>query len=848
MKIAKIAAIMIVATLLMAIAPAFAAVSRNADSMFIDPDTSAYTTAGTSVGYLFNVTVWLNVSAAQTVFSYQIGLHYNRTQLQCIAAGYTLVTKSSFMSSVTTSGLIQIDTSFLGNGSILASEASLSTAVAGPKVDTLIWAEFMILIAPNKISGPLSSSINISKEYKANGAGNTWVDTTGSGTYLDPLNCYDDSYTYTWAQPTLLPYMGIEHDTGFGVPMSTNPGPATWPVTWGPNPPYVNMTSGFTASLYINDLDANWGLWNASFTLSYNSTVIDVLGGTANITINPLWLGLNTKVYVPGTIDIYVENYTISPGNHTLVATIMFTVMIQGSAPPLPFGYFDSSMLTYSNVAFFDAPSPGGNLPIPHSAKPDSTGQVKVYAVVALPVPYLKVVPASTTFGPAPVIGTVFSVKIQVVNMSMLWYDVAVQFRLQYNSGILGLVSVTEGPWMQSPIWDTYGTFFVSINYLADPIFGDHVAVLDLLLPNLTNGVYDQKIFPNTIQNSTVDSTVAIVTFQVLKQNCFGLPDIHTNLNLIPFWPPSDCLFVDRDANYIPSVDCQNATVTIVSLNFVGRQIDVYGGAVNDGYGVLIGAPYLQFPVPYGGQGPNHWMDGVFPQSFVYLNANVTYNYWPVQAKDVGFEIEGPYDHVTNSSGDFYVKRAAVFDALFGGNPLKFAATTDVNGVATYGFRMPWTCPIPIPPDNLTGIYKVTSTVTIADVVVNDTMLFYYERLVYITSVTTEFYSYIHGQCVKVTVNYRTHFVMTYPALFAVVITDDLNVPFGTALYSTTIGGATFCTWKTGTFQVTICIPKWAYAGNGYVHVSVFDKDPTIGGEALAPEFKPDPQININPY
>jgi hypothetical protein len=382
-----------------------------------------------------------------------------------------------------------------------------------------------------------------------------------------PIN--EPSYSYTWAAPTLLPYMGIEHDTGFGVPMSTSSSPASWPVTWGPNPPYVNMTSGFTASLYINDLDANWGLWNASFTLSYNSTVIDVLGGTANITINPDWLGANTKAYAPGTINIYVENYTgypVSyPGNHTLVATIMFTVMIQGSAPPLPFGYFDSSMLTYSNVKFFDAPSPGGNLPIPHSMKPDQQGRVDVYAVFALVLPYLKVVPASTILGPAPVIGSTFSVKIQVVNMNAFYYDIAVQFRLQYNSTILGLTSVTEGPWMTNAIWNTHGTFFHSIPYLGDPIFGDHVAVLDLLLPN-GSGIYDQTIFPNTIQTAGVDPTVATVSFTVLQQNSFGLPNITTYLNLSPLWLSPDTLFVDIYADYPPSSPCQNGMVTIMSV------------------------------------------------------------------------------------------------------------------------------------------------------------------------------------------------------------------------------------------------------------------------------------------
>jgi hypothetical protein len=837
----SIFALLTIAMLL--IAPAFAAfhitIPHNADAMWVEsyPSPLSFSTATTSVGAKFNITVCLNVT--EDVTNWQVALHYNRIQLKCLRALPTASPTSEYMSGAPsgTSFLKAIDTSFLGNGSILASEACFAPEyISGPHSGTLFWAEFEILIGPDKVNTVLTSMIDISTEYQANGAGNTWVHDSSTDTYWG-LTCSDAIYTFTWAQPTTNPHMGIEHDNGFGVPMSTSPLPAVWPITWGPSPPNVTG-SGFTTSLYIENLDPAWGLWNASFTLSYNSTVIDVLGGLANITIDSNWRA-STPAYVPGTITIYVENYTTpSPGWKVLVGTVKFTINIMQASPPLPFGYFDGSMLTYGSVAFFDDPSPGGNLPIP--ADPSDHGEVRIFSMIALPVPYLKVVPDSTIIGPAPSIGSTFCVDVQVVNMSSHWYDVAVQFRLQYDSAVLSLVSVTKGGFMTDPTWNKYGTFFYSVNNLADPMFGDHVAVISLLLPNDTNGIWDQTTFPNTVGDfgatPAADPTVATVCFEVVAQNCFGLPNITTYLDIPPFWLPTDCLFIDSNLNYIPSNPCLNATVTIVSLNFVGRQIDVYGGAVNDGYGVLVGSPYLQFPAPYGGQGPNHWMDIVFPQSWVYLHANVTYNYWPVQSKDVGFEIEGPFTKLPN--GTLVPSQTYQIWA-------KFTATTDSNGVATYAYRMPWPCDSP---DSITGVWKITSTVTIADQVVMDTMIFYYERLVYITSVTTDSYSYYHGEYVKVTVNYQTHSVEYYPALFAIVITDELGVPFGMGLYGTTVGGATFCTWKEDTFTVTIYIPKWAYAGNGYVHVSVYDKDPTIGGEPLAPEFTPPPQINIYPY
>jgi len=227
-------------------------------------------------------------------------------------------------------------------------------------------------------------------------------------------------------------------------------------------------------------------------------------------------------------------------------------------------------------------------------------------------------------------------------------------------------------------------------------------------------------------------------------------------------------------------------------------------------------------------------MDLVDPQSQVYLYAYVTYNYWPVQSKDVGFEIEGPYQHVVNQSGDFYIP-LQTYQVW-----AKFTATTDQYGVASYTYRMPWPCSNP---DSITGVWKITASVTVADQVITDTMLFYYQRVVYIEEVSTDKYQYNHAQYVKVEVEYLTHSVLCYPALFAIVISDNLTVPVGFTTYNTTVGGATFCTWKEDTFTVQIQIPKWAYAGEAYVKVSVYDKDPTIGGEALCPQFPNGPFV-----
>jgi len=836
-KLAKASVMLIATMLLVSVIPAFAVTTHPANAMWIEPPSVSLTTANPlhTIGYLFNVTLYVNVSTTQLIGAWQAKVLFDPTQLQVVALGLTKGTISEWLFGKNT--LHPDPTVDNTTGYVLDGESIVGAAILSPGSGGLDWITFNVTKVPPK-NQALSSVIDITTTYP----GKTYVlDDSENAIVMTTSNC---NYSFTWEIPP-SPHMAVEHDGFYGVP-PTSPGPPdVWPLWYGPYPPSV-VGSAFNAKVYIQDLAGAWDITSASFCLCYNTTVIDVMGGLADITLDTtVWdPATSTIVLTPGEPDridfIVYPKAGVVPSGNVLVATVKFTIMLQQLSPPAPMGSYDYSRLYFCGVILEDH-----IMEIPTTAPEE--GEVRILAIIAIPLAWLEVQPKDTVLGPDPSIGKEFDVNVTIKNLSGLWYVVAIQFRLSFDPTLLQLVSVTEGPFLQDPRWNLYGTFFTSIEKPPIGPYPHHVAVGDILMPNLDTGEYDQTTFPTAPGPEVpdlvppVDPVLATIRFKAIKQNCFGAEDLTCALDILPFMPPEDCHFVDWMGDYAPTDTAKivNGTYTMKSLNFVGRIIDLYGGAVNDGYGVLVGSPYLQFPAPYGGQGPNHWMDIVFPQSWVYLNANVTYNYWPVQSKDVGFEIEGPYEHISNQQGDFYVPLPSYKVWA------KFTATTDSNGVATYAYRMPWPCDNP---DSITGVWKITSTVTIADIVVNDTMLFYYERLVCITSVTTDSYGYYHDQCVKVTVSYKTHSVEYYPALFATVITDELGVPFGMALFSTTVGGATFCTWKTGTFNVTICIPKWAYAGNGYVHVSVYDKDPTIGGEPLAPEFRPDPQINIYPY
>lgn len=120
----------------------------NASVMWVEPSRVSLPKDSAAVGYRFNVTVWLNMN--QDIFSYQVGLLYNRTQLKCDRAGFTDGGMSEYFTGHYSSAWMRIDTSYLGNGSILAAECCIrSDNISGPRVGSLIWGEFEVVAAPS---------------------------------------------------------------------------------------------------------------------------------------------------------------------------------------------------------------------------------------------------------------------------------------------------------------------------------------------------------------------------------------------------------------------------------------------------------------------------------------------------------------------------------------------------------------------------------------------------------------------------------------------------------------------------------------------------------------------------
>lgn len=633
--------------------------------------------------------------------------------------------------------------------------------------------EFAITAVPSKYSSlNCSLSINNDDTYLFN-----------SGGAIPDVTKVNSDYGLSWAIP---PNPNVAIVRADALP---------WPLVFNQYGNWTVPPAQFDAKLYIKALNPAWGMTNATITVTWTAANL----AAVNTVIGPDWAGPgNTVTPSPGQLVITVFNPAV--GGDVLVATITFNVTKQGAYPDPD----TITPLTLSNIHLFD-----------HVVEIQYTsitnGQVTVMSEITLPLPEMQVSPVLTELGPAPAVGTEFDVQIEMVHLHFAWHAIAFQFRLHYDQTLLQLVSITEGGLWTDPRWDLYGTYFLWFN---DPSPYD-ISVGDFLLPNGT-GDWDQTTFPTTDYGIAPlpDTTMCTIRFRALVQLAHF--DLESDLNITGF---SDCL-LDKDGNWIP-MDWEtfvNGTYIMHGTPDVGRYIDSYGGALNSGPGAIV------FPAPYGGQGPNMPMDLVTPQSQVFLFANVTYNYYPVQHKLVSFEVDFP-------NGSVYLKRQAF---------------TDENGIATITFRMPWPC---VNPEGLFGVWHEIETVEIADITVNDTMAFKYDYAVHIFKVTTNKYFYSHGETINIYIDYGSQMMQTYDAEFTATVEDELMVTIGFASMFKNIGGVTqWCTWQNGTLSLSIWIPKWAYSGYAYVYVNCFDKEPSLGGTAYTPEYAPAPQIYIYPY
>ncbi|MEM2567288.1 MAG: cohesin domain-containing protein [Candidatus Bathyarchaeia archaeon] len=432
-----------------------------------------------------------------------------------------------------------------------------------------------------------------------------------------------------------------------------------------------------------------------------------------------------------------------------------------------------------------------GGQPIPHVAE---DGLYRCFWQPPLIKPYLKVVPPTTLIpAGAPVVGTAdafFNVSVWVYDAAWDWWIVGIEFKLAYNDTLIDFKGASVDPWLDS-LGDIYmtpvvkGTRWDGLAYI-------HLAVL--LLPHH----YPPATWDNPISE---DGALVQLKFEVIYQE--AMPWVGTSpLDIY------DTKFADIAAEPVPYNPPEDGLVKIEGY-VIGRAIDLY----------------TQYPAPFGGQGFNKPSDMFTPQQQVELFALVTYNLWPVQQKDVAFQVFDPQGNLVTI----------------------LCGRTNENGIAHVSFRIPWPCE---DPESLFGIWTVIATVEIAEVVVNDTLQFHFDYLVRWIKVTTDKDAYAHGETITVMVEYQSYAVQERDVLLTVVAHDELNVPFDYDFLKTTVGTmdmSTWCTYKNYTATFTLTIPKFAAAGKATLYVNAYSDWPINGGAQVVPTYTPEPTIIIKP-
>lgn len=266
---------------------------HSAVEIYLSPSDNTFNTTTSPLGFKFNVTAW--VENVTDLFAYQVRVYYNRTMINATAAWIPTWNPQWVFYGKTSMRLTPVfKTNYTQVGDVIYDDNTFAGT------GQLAIFEFQIIKSPSKM-GDLSCTLGIDN-----------MDTyliDSSGIDEIPALKTNGSYRYLWSPPP-KPHLAI-------------------------NPTFVkqsDLMSSFDAGVYIMALDSGWELTNATMSVVFNATVIDILGGTANITVAPNWNGLNEVSIIHSVmniVNITVRNPTVAAGN-VLIATMKFTVMSHG--------------------------------------------------------------------------------------------------------------------------------------------------------------------------------------------------------------------------------------------------------------------------------------------------------------------------------------------------------------------------------------------------------------------------------------------------------------------------------------------------------------------------------------
>ena len=223
-----LATIAIIIALNQAALPVYAGVPEephDAHAMWVEPSTIELSTDTHSIGYKFNVTVWINLTV--TCGGWQFKMLYNKVHLNAIGCGYTAGKKSEFFGNITTFSLDPDFGSLNGTHNyVLHGETWFSGDMRNPGYGSLSWVEFEVVAEPSE-GETLTSLLDISTSYHPPTSDTFAVDPDENEISLTLFNG-----VYKFASPSAPPetYTLTISSTSGGT---TNPPPGVYEYTAG---------------------------------------------------------------------------------------------------------------------------------------------------------------------------------------------------------------------------------------------------------------------------------------------------------------------------------------------------------------------------------------------------------------------------------------------------------------------------------------------------------------------------------------------------------------------------------------------------------------------------------------
>ena len=264
----------------------------------------------------------------------------------------------------------------------------------------------------------------------------------------------------------------------------------------------------FSINVTINDLSSEWQVIGAEFKLRYNTTLLSILSVAEGPFLRAFSGEPNQGIYITSTTkaDYVVVGIVILPDGHGVWHT------------PFPSGSGTLATITFKAIYQpFDSELPPETCPLEllDVKLPDTTGvppgvpsttQDGSYTIMPIALPMLKVEPVTYT---ATEKNEVFDINITMNDLDAAWGAIAVEFKLRYNTTLLSILSVAEGPFLRAFSGEpNQGTFFGST------VKAGYVVVGIVILPD-GHGVWHTP-FPSG------SGTLATITFKAIYQS-FGL-------------------------------------------------------------------------------------------------------------------------------------------------------------------------------------------------------------------------------------------------------------------------------------------------------------------------------------